>query len=54
MNKEKHFDCIRFKYELQENMLKNSGAKNLKEYADYANRIAQKSSLQKKTEEKSI
>jgi len=45
MNKEKQFDCIKFKNELQKNLLKSSGAKNLREYADYANKIAQKSSL---------
>jgi hypothetical protein len=52
MNKEKQFDCIKFKNELQKNLLKNSGAKNLQEYADYANKLALKSSLHKKMEEK--
>jgi hypothetical protein len=47
MNKEKRFDCVKFKNELQRNLLKNSGAKNLREYADYANKLAQKSSLHK-------
>ena len=51
MNKEKQFDCVKFKNELQENLLKNSGAKNLKEYVDYANKIAQKSPLHKATPE---
>ena len=45
MNKEKQFDCIKFKDELQKNLLKNSGAKNLHEYVDYANKIAEKSPL---------
>jgi hypothetical protein len=45
VNKEKQFDCVKFKNELQEKMLKNSGAKNLREYVDYANKLAKKSSL---------
>ena len=48
MNKEKQFDCIKFKNELQKNLLKNSGAKSLREYADYANKLALKSSLHKR------
>jgi hypothetical protein len=52
MNKEKQFDCVKFKFELQKNLLKNSNAKNLQEYVDYANKIAQESSLHKKMEEK--
>ena len=40
MNKEKEFDCIKFKYELQEKTLKNSEAKNLREYVEYVNKIA--------------
>ena len=40
MNKEKELDCVKFKYELQEKTLKNSRAKNLREYAEYVNRIA--------------
>ena len=47
MNKKKEFDCVQFKYELQEKTLKNSGAKNLREYAAYVNKIAQESSLHK-------
>ena len=47
MNKEKEFDCIKFKYELYENTLKTSGAKNLREYVNYVNKAAQKSSLHK-------
>jgi hypothetical protein len=53
MNKEKKFDCLRFKYELQERTLKSSGAKNLREYADYVNKAARKSSLHK-TKEKNM
>ena len=47
MNKEKQFDCVKFKYELQEKLLKKSGAKNLREYVDYANKVARESSLHK-------
>ena len=47
MNKEKQFDCVKFKYELQEKLLKKSGAKNLREYVDYANKIARESPLHK-------
>jgi hypothetical protein len=47
MNKEKKFDCVKFKYDLQEKLLKESGAKNLHEYVNYVNKIAQKSSLHK-------
>jgi hypothetical protein len=47
MNKRKTFDCIKFKYELQEKLLKSSGAKNLREYVNYANKVSQKSSLHK-------
>jgi hypothetical protein len=47
MNKEKQFDCVKFKNELQNNLLKKSGAKNIKEYAVYANKVAQESSLHK-------
>jgi hypothetical protein len=54
MNKEeKKFDCIKFKYELQEKLLKDSGAKNLREYAGYANKVSQKSSFHK-TKEKAM
>jgi hypothetical protein len=48
MNKEKQFDCINFKNELQKNLLEKSGAKNIKEYVAYANKIAEKSTLNKK------
>jgi hypothetical protein len=44
---EKKIDCIKFKYELQEKLLKDSGAKNLREYVNYANAVSQKSSLHK-------
>ncbi|MDR0319875.1 MAG: hypothetical protein LBI28_00085 [Treponema sp.] len=47
MNKEKQFDCVKFKNKLQEKLLKDSGAKNLREYVEYANKVAQKSSLHK-------
>ena len=47
MIKEKTFDCVKFKNELQSNLLKNSGATNLQEYVCYVNRIAQDSSLHK-------
>jgi len=47
MNKEKQFDCVKFKDELQKSLLKKSGAKNLQEYVKYTNKIAQKSSLHK-------
>ena len=53
MNERKQFDCVKFKDELQKELLKRSGAKNLKEYVEYANKIAQKSSLHK-TKEKII
>jgi hypothetical protein len=47
MNREKKFDCIKFKYELQEKTLKSSGANNLREYVNYVNEMARKSSLHK-------
>jgi hypothetical protein len=50
MNKEKEFDCIKFKHELQEKTLKSSGAKNLHEYIKYVNEVAKKSSLHKSKE----
>ena len=45
MNKEKKFDCVKFKNELQKNLLEKSGAKNIKEYVSYVNKVAQNSSL---------
>jgi hypothetical protein len=50
MNKGKAFDCIKFKYELQEKLLKSSEAKNLREYVNYANKVSQKSSFHKTKE----
>ena len=47
MNKEKQFDCVKFKHELQEKLIKKSGARNLREYADFANKVARESSLHK-------
>ena len=49
MNKKdkKNFDCVKFKYELQEKTLKQSGAKSLREYVNYVNNIAKKSTLRK-------
>jgi hypothetical protein len=52
MNKEKEFDCVKFKDELQKNLLRRSSAKNLQEYADYVNRLAKESPLHKNLEEK--
>jgi len=48
MNKTKKFDCVEFKNKLQENLMKNSGAKNLKDYVYYVNKVAQTSTLHKK------
>ena len=53
MNKEKQFDCVKFKNELQKNLLEKSGAKNLQEYVAYVNKVAQKSALHK-TKEKVV
>jgi hypothetical protein len=50
MNKEKQFDCVKFKNELHKNLLKQSNAKNLQEYMIYVNKIAQQSSLHKTVE----
>ena len=47
MNKEKQFDCINFKNELQKKLVEKSGAKNLHEYVAYANKVAEKSTLHK-------
>jgi len=49
-DKEKQFDCVQFKYELQQKLLDDSGAKNLQEYVEYAHIVAQKSSLHKTSE----
>ncbi|KZX12807.1 hypothetical protein [Methanobrevibacter curvatus] len=45
---EKTFDCIEFKRQLQENVLKASKAKNSKEFIDFINKVGIKSSLYKK------
>jgi hypothetical protein len=45
MNKEKQFDCVKFKNELHENLLKKSGVKNIREYVEYVNKIAKTSDL---------
>ena len=47
MHKEKQFDCVEFKNELQKNLLEKSGAHDLREYVAYANKVAEKSSLHK-------
>ena len=47
MDKDKRFDCVKFKNELQEKLLNNSKAKDLREYVQYVNKISQKSSLHK-------
>ena len=47
MNKEKQFDCVKFKNELQKKLLKKSEAKNLTEYVKYVNTVALSSSLHK-------
>jgi len=47
MDKEKQFDCVQFKNELQEKLLKKSNAKNIAELAAYANEVAKYSSLHK-------
>ena len=48
LSKEKKFDAIKFKNDLQSNLLKDSKAKNMREYVDYVNKIASKSQLNKK------
>ena len=47
MNETKEFDCIKFKYELQEKTLKYSEAGSLREYVAYVNEVAKKSVLHK-------
>ena len=47
MNKEKQFDCVKFKDELQAKLLKKSGARNLREYVHYVNKVAKGSVLHK-------
>jgi len=46
MNKKK-FDAVKFKNGLQRKLLKNSKAKNLREYVDYVNKVASESSINK-------
>ena len=45
MRNKKEFDCIEFKQELFEKAWKKSGAKNLREYVEYVNKHARKSTL---------
>jgi len=47
MNNEKQFDCVKFKNELQKKLIKKSGAKNVRDYANYANQVAKNSLLHK-------
>jgi hypothetical protein len=47
MNKEKKFDCVKFKQELHEKAYKKSGAKDFREYIHYVNEMSNKSSLHK-------
>ncbi|KZX16257.1 hypothetical protein [Methanobrevibacter curvatus] len=47
MTKEKDFDCVKFKRQLQDNVWKSSGAKNTKELVDYINKQSLKSSLRR-------
>ena len=54
MNKKKEFNCVKFKYELQEKTLKHSAAKNLREYVNYVNEIAKKSTLRKARDSKQM
>jgi len=42
MSKEKQFDCVKFKNELQEKLLTKNRIKSLREYVEYVNKIAQK------------
>jgi hypothetical protein len=51
MNKLKEFDCVEFKNKLQENLIKKSGARNLREYVSYVNKIAKTSALHKADKE---
>ena len=44
-SKEKTFDAIKFKRQLQENVWKHSKAKNSKEFMEYINKNARKSIL---------
>ena len=48
MNKEKEFDCVKFKDELFTISWKKSEAKTYREYVEYVNAQARKSTLFKK------
>ena len=54
MTKEKKIDCVKLKREWHQKALEESGAKNIDEYADYANKMAAKSPLRKYVEHISI
>ncbi len=54
MNKEKKFDCVKLKREWHLKALEESGAKTIREYAEYANKMAEKSPLRKWVEHISI
>ena len=45
MNKEKKFDCVKFKDELFAKSWKKSGAMNFRDYVEYVNKRAEKSVL---------
>jgi len=47
MNKEKKFDCVKFKDELFAKSWKKSGAMNFRDYVEYVNNISLQSSLYK-------
>ena len=47
MNKEKQFDCVKFKHELHKNLVEKSKAKNIREYVAYVNKAAQELSSYK-------
>ena len=47
MNKDKQFDCVKFKHELHKNMVEKSKAKNMREYVAYVNKVAQELSFYK-------
>ena len=49
MIKEKKFDCVKFKNELHEKLLKKSGVKNLREYVEYVNKAVKASPLHKES-----
>jgi hypothetical protein len=46
MRKKKDFDCVKFKHELFQKAYKESGAKNMYEYAEYANAQAKRIRLE--------